>query len=150
MLRDAVSIESVEVGAEAKDWREAVEVSARLLAAAGAVDAERYGPAMIRTVEELGPYVAIAPGVAIPHARPEDGVIGNGGVSVAVLKTPVEFGSEENDPVDVLFGFATPDKDAHVDTIRDIANMIRGQEKIEALRNARTREEALEILQSGD
>lgn len=147
MLKDAVSIESVEVGAEAKDWREAVALSARLLAASGAVDEERYGPAMVRTVEELGPYVAIAPGVAIPHARPEDGVIGTGGVSIAVLKTPVEFGSEENDPVDVLFGFATPDKDTHVDTIRDIANMIRGQEKIEALRNAKSREEVLAIIQ---
>ena len=36
---------------------------------------ERYIDGMIETVKNLGPYIVIAPGVALPHARPEDGVI---------------------------------------------------------------------------
>jgi PTS system ascorbate-specific IIA component len=67
MLKDAVDRSSVAVGVEVAGWRDAVELSAQLLAAAGVVE-ERYGPAMIRTVEELGPYVVIGPGIAIPPA----------------------------------------------------------------------------------
>ncbi|MFB8734775.1 PTS sugar transporter subunit IIA [Bacillus sp. SL00103] len=29
---------------------------------------------MIQSVDQNGPYIVIAPQVAIPHARPEDGV----------------------------------------------------------------------------
>jgi ascorbate PTS system EIIA or EIIAB component len=148
MLKDAVDRSSVAVGVEVDGWREAVELSAQLLAAAGAVE-ERYGPAMIRTVEELGPYVVIGPGIAIPHARPEDGAL-KVGVSVAVLKNPVEFGSEEHDPVDLMFGFATPDSDSHVDTIRDLVDFIKNQENLKAVRAAGSAEEALKILQRED
>lgn len=145
MLEGAIDPRSVAVGAEVGDWKEAVELSAELLAAAGVVEKERYGPAMISTVEELGPYVVIGPGLAIPHARPEDGAL-KVGISVAVLKTPVEFGNEEHDPVDLVFGFATPDKDAHVDTIRDLVDFFKNQQNLDALRAAKTKEEAMEIL----
>ena len=144
MLKDFVDPKSVSVGSKPEDWRAAVELSAKLLAAAGIVD-ERYGQAMINTVEELGPYAVIAPGVAIPHARPEDGAL-KIGVSVAVLSTPVEFGSEENDPVDLLFGFATTGSDDHVDTIRSIVNFTKDQDNLQALREAQNTEEVMEIL----
>lgn len=148
MLRDAVDRRSVAVKAEADSWQAAVELSGELLAAAEVVE-ERYGPAMVRTVEELGPYVAVAPGVAIPHARPEDGVL-KVGISLAVLQNPVEFGSEENDPVDLLFGFASPDKDSHVDTIRDLVSFIQDSENLEALRAAETADQALRILKKDE
>lgn len=144
MLRDAVDPASVEIGAEVGDWKAAVVRSAGLLAAAGVVE-ERYGPAMIATVEELGPYVVIGPGIAIPHARPEDGAL-KVGISVMTLKTPVEFGSEEHDPVDLIFGFATPNADSHIDTIRDLVEFIKNGENLKALRAANSKEEALEIL----
>jgi mannitol/fructose-specific phosphotransferase system IIA component (Ntr-type) len=148
MLRDAVDRRSVAVKAEADSWQAAVELSGELLVAAEVVE-ERYGPAMIRTVEELGPYVAVAPGVAIPHARPEDGVL-KVGISLAVLQNPVEFGSEENDPVDLLFGFASPDKDSHVDTIRDLVSFIQNAKNLESLRAAETADEALRILKKDE
>jgi mannitol/fructose-specific phosphotransferase system IIA component (Ntr-type) len=115
--------------------------------AAGVVE-ERYGPAMISTVEELGPYAVIGEGIAIPHARPEDGALAVG-VSVATLATPVEFGSEEYDPVDLVFGFATTDKDAHIDTIKDLVNFMKDGENLKALRRARSAEEAFEVLSGG-
>ena len=148
MLRDAVDRRSVAVKAEADSWQAAVELCGELLVATEVVE-ERYGPAMMRMVEELGPYVAVAPGVAIPHARPEDGVL-KVGISLAVLQNPVEFGSEENDPVDLLFGFASPDKDSHVDTIRDLVSFIQNAENLEALRTAETADEALRILKKDE
>lgn len=54
-----------------KDWKEAVRLSGELLLRDGCIE-PRYIDGMIKTCEELGPYIAICPGVAIPHARPED------------------------------------------------------------------------------
>lgn len=144
MLRDALESRSVRVAVEAGDWRSAVEISGRLLVDAGAVE-ERYVGAMLRTVEELGPYAVIAPGVAIPHARPEDGA-NKVGLSLVVLSEPVEFGSRENDPVDLLFSFSTTDADAHVELIQALADFIESSENLEALRRARTVEQALGIV----
>lgn len=147
MLEEALESRAVRVGAEADDWRVAVEISGQLLVDAGAVE-ERYVGAMLRTVEELGPYAVIAPGVAIPHARPEDGA-NKVGLSLVVLSGPVEFGSRENDPVDLLFGFSTTDSDAHVELLQSLADFIESTENLEALRRARTVEEALEVVKQG-
>lgn len=144
MLGSALDSRSVSVGAEAGDWRSAVETSGRLLAASGAVE-ERYVEAMVRMVEELGAYAVIAPGVAIPHARPEDGAK-KVGLSLAILSEPVEFGSRENDPVDLVFGFSTTDADAHVELLQSLADFIEDSENLEALRRVRTVEEALEVV----
>lgn len=147
MLGSAIDERAISVGAEADNWQAAVELCGGLLMEAGVVE-ERYVPAMVRTVEELGPYVAIAPGVAIPHARPEDGAI-KPGISLVILREPVEFGSEENDPVDLLFGFATTGSDAHVEIIRALSEFIGEQENLERLRQARTQGDALDVLTSG-
>jgi PTS system ascorbate-specific IIA component len=147
MFADTIDERAIAVGAEAASWQAAVELSGGLLVESGVAE-ERYVPAMVRTVEELGPYVVIAPGVAIPHARPEDGAM-KPGISLVILREPVEFGSEENDPVDLLFAFATTGADAHVELIRTLADFIGEQENLERLRRVRTEEEARDVLRSG-
>lgn len=147
MFAGVIDERAVAVGAEAGSWQEAVGLCGGLLVESGVAE-ERYVPAMIRTVEELGPYVVIAPGVAIPHARPEDGAM-KPGISLVILREPVEFGSEENDPVDLLFGFATTGSDAHVEIIRALAEFIGEQESLERLRQARTEDDALDVLTGG-
>jgi mannitol/fructose-specific phosphotransferase system IIA component (Ntr-type) len=139
---------SVLVGVEPGDWREAVEASGKLLVDVGAAE-EGYVAAMVRTTEELGPYAVIAPGVAIPHARPEDGAV-RVGLSLAVLSEPVEFGSKENDPVDLVFGFSTTDSEAHVELLQALADFIEKPENTEALRGAGTVEEVLQVVERGE
>lgn len=145
MLGGALNESSVALGVRAGGWREAVEVSGRLLVASGVAE-ERYVAAMVRTVEEIGPYAVLAPGVALPHARPEDGAK-SVGLSLAVLAEPVEFGSRENDPVDLVFGFATPDADAHVELLGELADLVEGEENLRALRRAGSVGEILRILE---
>lgn len=148
MLGTALENRSVSVGAKASDWRTAVEISGQLLVEAGNAE-DRYVEAMLRTVEELGAYAVIAPGVAIPHARPEDGA-NKVGLSLVTLSRPVEFGSKENDPVDLLFGFSTTDAEAHVELLQALADFIERPENLEALRRARTVEEALKVVKQGE
>jgi mannitol/fructose-specific phosphotransferase system IIA component (Ntr-type) len=143
-LDDVVHADSVEIGVEVSDWRDAVRRSGSLLVRTGAAE-ERYVDAMIRTVDELGPYAVLAPGIAIPHARPEDGAV-DVGIGVLTLSTPVEFGAGDNDPVDLVFPFATPDAKKHTAALQALATFLEEEENVTRLRGATTTDEVLKLL----
>lgn len=115
-------VTGVRVGVKAEDWRAAVRAACRPLLAAGAVEA-RYVERCVAMAEEHGPYMVVAPGVALAHARPEDGVRALG-LAVAVLARPVEFGHPDNDPVDLVFAFGSPDRDQHVGLLSALARRL--------------------------
>lgn len=143
-LDDVVGPDSIELGAEVGDWQEAVRRSGALLVATGAAE-EAYVDAMVRTVDEMGPYAVLAPGIAIPHARPEDGAI-DVGIGVLTLSTPVEFGAGDNDPVDLVFPFCTPDSQKHTAALQALANFLEEEENVEQLRKASSTDEVMELL----
>ncbi|HEX7298653.1 MAG TPA: PTS sugar transporter subunit IIA [Solirubrobacteraceae bacterium] len=126
--------EHVAARADAADWRAAVRLAGDLLVSAGLATAE-YAGAMEEAREELGPYMVIAPGVAMPHARPERGVLAPG-VAVVTLVTPVAFGHAANDPVDVVIAFAAEDKSAHLATLQRIAALVTDPDALSAVRGA--------------
>ncbi|MBA5770249.1 PTS sugar transporter subunit IIA, partial [Escherichia coli] len=49
------------------DWREAILVASKSLQQEGYIS-RNYQHAMIENIEKLGPYIVIAPGIALPHA----------------------------------------------------------------------------------
>lgn len=99
------------VAVVADDWRHAIRLAVEPLVRGGVVE-PRYVDACVAILEEHGPYVVIAPGIALAHARPEDGVRAIG-LSVVVLGRAIAFGHPSNDPVDLVFAFASPDRDRH-------------------------------------
>ncbi|MET1159814.1 MAG: PTS sugar transporter subunit IIA [Thermoprotei archaeon] len=131
------------VGASPKDWKEAVRLAGELLVKSNRAR-ETYIDAMIRTTEELGPYAVIAPGVAIPHARPEDGAI-KPGFSIVILKEPVKFGSP-NDPVYIVIGFTAVDKTSHIKALQLLAELLSNKDFVEGLKKCKTKEEVLEHI----
>ena len=96
MLSDYLSPEFIQLKVSVSDWAEAVQAAGNILVEAGKCE-KGYVQAMIDAVKDLGPYMVLAPGLAMPHARPEDGVLETG-ISLVTLENPVEFGSEANDP----------------------------------------------------
>lgn len=72
MLKNYINDQVVEVNVEVKNWEEAVRLGGKLLEEDGAVE-HSYIDAMVDTVKNMGPYIVIAPGIAMPHARPEAG-----------------------------------------------------------------------------
>ena len=77
----------------AADWEEAVTMSCRPLVDTGCVTPE-YAEDVIRSVRELGPYIVILPGLAIPHSteHPEHAL--STAVGFVRLKEPVAFPSD--------------------------------------------------------
>ncbi len=101
------------------DWPAAIRAAAEPLAASGAVT-EGYVEAMIASVREHGPYIVVDEGLALPHARPEDGAR-RPGMAMLVLGEPVDLlGS----PVAVLIALAATDASSHLDALRELAELV--------------------------
>ena len=134
------------VGAEADDWRAAVRLVGRALTASGATR-PGYADEMIRMIDEHGPYVVIAPGLALAHARPGPDVLADG-LAVVTLATPVSFGHPHNDPVSVVLGLAIKSADAHIETVAELANVFNDSRAIARLTTAASVAEVLGIMGS--
>jgi PTS system ascorbate-specific IIA component len=135
---------AIVLGATAADWRAAVRLVGGALADSGAAK-PGYADEMIRMIEEHGPYVVIAPGLALAHARPGPEVLADG-LAVVTLATPVAFGHPHNDPVSVVLGLAIRHSDVHLASVADLANVFNDSSAIPALARATTVEEVWRIL----
>lgn len=142
MNRRILEEQAIRLDVTAKDWEDAVRICGDILVKMGKVEAA-YVDAMIRHVNELGPYILIAPGVAMPHARPEDGVVQEG-ISVVVLKEEVAF--EPGKEFKVLIGLAALDSTSHIDILQKIAEVISDKESMERLKNATKSGEVLRLF----
>lgn len=126
--------DAIRIGAHADDWRAAVMVSGQALVASGATDPS-YTDEMIATVEQLGPYIVIAPGIALAHSRPSPAVH-RVGISLVTLSGPVEFGHRQNDPVRLVVGLASPDDEGHVTALATLAEFLADEGRRDALLDA--------------
>lgn len=122
MLAEYLPLDRIRLRVEVPDWQGAVRAAGDLLVEAGLCE-PRYVEAMIRAVEQMGPYMVLAPGIALAHARPEDGVL-KIGMSIVTLATPVNFGSEANDPVQLVIAFGGVDKTTHIGMLQELAKFL--------------------------
>jgi PTS system ascorbate-specific IIA component len=144
MQLTTLSADSIVLGAEVENWREAVLAAGAALANAGST-LPAYGEEMVRMIEEHGPYVVIAPGLALAHARPGPTVLANG-LAVVTLASPVRFGHPHNDPVSVVLGLAVADAEAHLASVAELANVFNDASAIPALAAAQSVEDILRIM----
>ena len=93
----------------------------------------QYIEAMRKVMEDLGPYCVIAPGIALLHARPENGVI-RSSLALVTLKHPICFGHSTNDPVDLAFALAANDKKSHIDALAELAGYLSESNFLRVLR----------------
>ncbi len=147
-LKELIPAERIALDVEASDWREAIRISGKYLVDTQIVE-PRYIEAMIKTAEELGSYVVIAPQIALPHARPEDGVLDTG-MSFVRLKTPTDFGHSDHDPVTLVFGLAAIDKHIHVRALQTLAKVLSNDHLVDKLLKARSVEEVYSIFDKAE
>ena len=133
-----IIVESTEI-----DWEKAIRMIGEVLLDKGSIETS-YIDAMVSAVHRFGPYIAIAPGIAIAHAEPGKGVIKND-LALLVSKKGIEFHSK-NDPVHVMFAFCTVSSDEHLKSLSEIAEMISDEHFVEKMLRANTSEEAYQLL----
>lgn len=133
-LSEMIAGDAIRIGVLASDWRAAVRVSGDALVASGATE-PAYTDEMIATVEQLGPYIVIAPGIALAHARPS-AAVHRAGISIVTLAGAVPFGHRQNDPVHLVVGLAAPDDEGHVTALATLAEFLADGDRRTALLRA--------------
>ncbi|KAA0957023.1 BglG family transcription antiterminator [Planococcus sp. ANT_H30] len=123
-------------------WQEAIEVAARPLVELGTIE-DRYVTAMIESIEENGPYVVITPLVAIPHARPEEGVRS---LSMSLLKLDQAVDFSPDKPVRLIIILAAADSDSHLRALIQLTNLLNEPENIQQMLGATNKNQLLEII----
>lgn len=124
-------------------WEKAIEVAAQPLINLGKIKSG-YVDSMVENIKNLGPYIILLPGVAMPHARPDENVLES---SLAFLKINegVKF-SEDTDKVYLMFVLAAKDSNSHIEIIEQLTDVLGDDDKVEELKNAKTLEEVINIL----
>ena len=133
-LATAFAEHSIRVGAIALDREHAIEMAGELLVASGRSTPE-YTESMIDAVAENGPYIVIAPGIALAHGRPSEAVL-EIGLSLVTLAQPVVFGNEANDPVRLVVGLCATDHSSHIDIMAELATFLGDSVSVNTVLNA--------------
>ena len=128
-----LSKENVQILESAKDWKDAIIKSVLPLEKGGFVT-EEYKYAVISNVEEYGPYICIAPHVAMPHARPEQGAISTQ-IALTLFKNEVSF-EKEDAAANLFIALAAADSNSHLDTLMQISEILQDEEKAEKMMQA--------------
>jgi PTS system ascorbate-specific IIA component len=144
LLSEILPVAAVRLNVPAADWREAVQACGAALVAAG-ITTPAYTSQMVSTIEQLGPYIVIAPGVALAHARPSDAVL-RLGLSWVTLAQPVRFGHKENDPVKLVVGLAAPDNSSHVQALATLAGLLEEESPRVTLLAAKTADDVMAAI----
>ena len=146
-LKDLVKKELIQQLDKVNDWQTAVRIASKPLLEYGYIE-ESYVEAIISSVNEIGPYIVLAPKVAVPHASPDAGVH-RLGISLLQLKEPVNFGlaDDEDKNVQLIFVLATVDSSAHLKALQQLALILDDDDIIESLIRAEMPEEILGLIE---
>lgn len=144
MDKQLITEEVVRVKVKCENWKQAIHEGADLLVKSGAITNE-YENAILDNFKELGPYMVIAPRIVLSHARPENGV-NNTAMSMITLETPIEFGSDLNDPVTLVVTLAASDNSSHMETLAKLMELFMNAEDMDKVFGAASEEELLQII----
>ena len=147
-LTQLLPVDAIRIGETAADWRAAVRLAGDALVASG-VTTPAYTDQMVATVQQLGPYIVIAPGIALAHSRPSPAVL-RAGISLVTLLEPVAFGHRENDPVRLVIGLAAVDEEGHITALSTLAELLSDETRREGLIRAADAAEVAQMVRLFD
>ena len=136
--------ETIQVGCEARNWKHAIEIASEPLLRNHRIEAE-YVSAMQAAVEEFGPYMVLAEGFALAHAKPGP-MVHEVCMSLSTIHPPVNFGNKDFAPVDILIAFGTPDSKSHIEVLRELCTLLNNPGTFKMIRKANSAEEIISLF----
>ncbi|EGT0014177.1 PTS sugar transporter subunit IIA [Clostridium perfringens] len=143
-IRDLLNENNIILKATAFNKEEAVRLAAEPLLKEESIT-EEYVKDILEKINDLGPYMAIMPGVVIAHSRPGDYVLKDC-ISMLTLENPVEFGHEDNDPIEIIFVIGAKENTGHLDALQDLARVLINEDSVNKIKNAQNKEEIMELF----
>lgn len=124
-------------------WQEAVKAACQPLLDDGTIEPV-YPAEIIRKVEELGPYIVIAPDIAIPHAQEGLGV---NETAICFMKTeqPVSFADDGEHDARLFFVLASTDNAKHLENLSELAELLSDEEFVAKILACKTAEDLVAL-----
>ncbi|HLS08196.1 PTS sugar transporter subunit IIA [Lentibacillus sp.] len=144
MIENLLKESTVQLQVDASNWEEAGIKAGNLLLENNYIK-EDYINRMLEAVYEYGPYIVIAPGMALFHARPENSV-NNICMSMITLKEPVEFGAGDKDPVNLVFALGAIDHDSHLKAMAELMTILQDDQLVADIKNEKDSAKVLEMI----
>ena len=143
-LKEVVKETLIVVNYEAKDKEDAIRKSGDLLVEHN-MATQSYVSGMLADAMLNGQYFVIAPGIAMPHTRTEEGAL-DVGMSIVTLKTPIEFGHPKNDPIRIVIGFCAVDHQKHLKVLAQMRELLIDEESVRGLLEAKEVKDVMEMI----
>ncbi|MEC3883219.1 BglG family transcription antiterminator [Halobacillus sp. HZG1] len=144
MLNELLTEQTIQLKDKVQNWEEAIKVASQPLIDQQVIRLD-YVQAMIDNVNELGPYIVIAPGIAIPHARPEAGVE-QLGMSLLRLKDSVYFSDKEKHRAQLVIVLAAIDNETHLKALAQLTELLSDEKHVERLISAEETEQVIDLI----
>lgn len=135
---ELLKAENVQILEGASDWKEAIRKSTEPLEKGEFVTAA-YKEGIIENVENLGPYICIAPHVAMPHARPEQGALKTQ-IAVTLFRKEVTF-NREDAKANLFITLSAADADSHLQVLVKISELLQDEDTAAKILNAASENE---------
>ncbi|PFA63057.1 hypothetical protein CN378_18660 [Bacillus sp. AFS015802] len=144
MLNELLTEQTIQLKERVTSWEEAIRIASEPLVDQQSIRPD-YVDAMITNVKELGPYIVIAPNIAIPHARPETGVE-QLGMSFLRLEEPVYFSEKEKHRAQLIIVLAAIDNQTHLKALAQLTELLSNESNVERLIAASDQETVIELI----
>ncbi|MEE9727541.1 BglG family transcription antiterminator [Listeria seeligeri] len=126
-------------------WRQAIKVGTKCLEDLSIIEPS-YHEKIIENLKTYGPYMVIAPGVAIAHAGANDGVLMDG-LGVTVIEDGILFYDRYEEPVHVIFTLALNTKEAH-SIVEQLMKLALNEEKMNKIKLASSKRDIYHYVKS--
>lgn len=148
MLSELLTKDTVKIVNYQENWQSAIKLVAEPLREKHKID-KCYVNAMIQKVNHYGPFIHIGNGVALPHARPEEGV-NELGMSLLKINQPVLLCNNQNHPINLFICLAAIDNENHLRALASLTKILSNKEKLNGLLDAETENDILNIIKGED
>ncbi|MCD8915444.1 PTS sugar transporter subunit IIA [Staphylococcus simulans] len=147
MSLEILTKDKVQVQDHVEDWSQAITEASQPLLEQDYIETG-YVDAMINSVKELGPYIVIAPDIAIAHARPDDNV-NKVGLSLLKLNHAINF-AEDSHYASLIFVLSATDSTSHLGVLQSLAGVLGNQAVVKQLLDSKDSDEIIEIIKEND
>lgn len=148
MLTELITPEMIQFTSKRMDWKKAIAVAAKPLRDFGFIE-ERYIEAMIQKVEQYGAFIHIGKGIAMPHARPEDGAR-KVGMSILKVANPVLLLGQDAHAITIFICLSAVDNTTHLRALSELTTVLSDEKSLNRLLSAKSKEEIITVLSGGE
>lgn len=146
-MTQIIKEEHIQLKDKVANWEESIQIAAAPLLQEDYFNKD-YVDSMIKSVHDMGPYIVIAPEIAIAHAIPNENV-NKVGLSLLKLDEHINF-SDNSHFASLVFVLSAIDNEAHLEILKKLATILSDKETVQSLVLAKNKSVIINIFKEND